>query len=278
MEIKKLSPNIGAEVTGIDLRGPLDEATKQELVRAAVDNVCMVIRDQDFTPADFREACLIFGEVMDLDHPKYGFPDVPGIKRHSNFNLDANGERLKDGKNWHTDGAFRERPPRFTILYAVEIPDTGGDTLIMNMRAAYQSLPDDERARLAELKTANVRQSSVSQFTTSVNNANIMAQGDQVANIHPLVRTNADNGEVGLWFDPARCEYIVGMNPEDSQDLLRDLMERLIKPEFTYAHKWRLGDMFLWDNRQSMHKATFEYDWNQHRLMYNASTLGERPY
>ena len=265
------------EVTGIDLRQPLDDATRKALHQAAADNIWMVIRDQTLTPEQYSKAVTCFGEVMDLDHPKYGFPGLPGIKRHSNHNLDSNGNRLKDGEHWHTDGTFRERPPKFTILYAVELPSSGGDTKIMNMREASEALPGPERSALAKLQTANVRQAANSHYRTSANNEAIMARGDQVATIHPLVRTIPDTGKKNLWFSAARVEHIVGMDPEDSQALLQDLMNRLIRPEFIYSHSWRVGDIFLWDNRQSLHKAMFDYDPAEHRLLYNCSTLGERP-
>lgn len=277
MEIKAIPDTFGVEVTGIDLRQPIDEATQKALHQAAADHIWMVIRDQKLTPEQYSKAVTCFGEVMDLDHPKYGFPGLPGIKRHSNHNLDVSGVRLRDGEHWHTDGTFRERPPKFTILYAVELPSSGGDTKIMNMRGAYDSLPAAERAALDKLQTASVRQAASSRYKTSANNAAIMAQGDQVAAIHPLVRAIPETGRKCLWFSASRVEYIIGMDPEASQALLQDLMDRLIRPEFIYSHAWRVGDMFLWDNRQSLHMAMFDYDPEEHRLLYNCSTLGERP-
>lgn len=277
MKIRKLSPNIGAEVTGVDLRH-VDAETARLLNRTVLENVCMVIRDQHLTPEEFNAAAGIFGEVIVQDHPRYSFPGLPGVKRYSNFNTNVEGKRDQTAGHWHTDGAFRDIPPKFVLLYAVEIPDTGGDTDVVNMRTAYQALPEAMRRKLEPLKTANVRASSSARTHLSADNLAIMAQGDQVPNIHPLVRTIEGVGEKGLYFDPSRVEYIVGMDPEASQDLLEEVLRMVIRPEFTYRHKWSLGDLLIFDNRASLHRATYEYDWNQHRLMYHAMIKGERPH
>jgi len=160
----------------------------------------------------------------------------------------------------------------------VEIPNTGGDTEIVNMRTGYQALSKDMRKKLEPLKTANVRASSTARSHLSADNLAIMAQGDQVPNIHPLVRTIDGVGEKGLYFDPSRVEYILGMDPEASQDLLHKILDQVIQPAFTYVHKWRVGDLLVWDNRASLHRATYKYDWNQHRLMYHTMIKGERPH
>jgi alpha-ketoglutarate-dependent taurine dioxygenase len=91
------------------------------------------------------------------------------------------------------------------------------------------------------------------------------------------VRTIEGAAEKSLYFSPPRVEYIAGMDPEASQDLLHNILDKVIRPEFIYTHKWRLGDIFMWDNRASLHRAVYNYDWNQHRLMYHATILGERP-
>lgn len=278
MTVRKISENIGVEITGIDLRKSLDAAAKKRLSDLAIANVVMVIRDQHLTPEQFQEAAKIFGELMDQDHPKYSFPGMPSVKRHSSFNLAADGQPVKEGIHWHTDGAYRLNPPKFTILYAVELPSSGGNTNVVNMRAAYRALPAELRKKLDTMQTANVRLAPNSRDRYNANNIAIMAAGGQAPNMHPLVRTNDDNGEKGLWFNPAAVDYIVGMDPESTQDFLSDLMDKTILPPFTYAHQWQVGDILVWDNRQSMHKVDFDYDRSQHRLHFHAMTKGERPH
>jgi taurine dioxygenase len=277
MQINKLSPKIGAEVIGIDLRH-IDAEDARLLNQTVLDNVCVVIRDQQFTPEEFNTAAGIFGDVIVQDHPQYSFSGLPAVKRYSNFNTNVEGNRDQTAGHWHTDGAFRKVPPKFVLLYAVEIPNTGGDTEIVNMRTGYQALSKDMRKKLEPLKTANVRASSTARSHLSADNLAIMAQGDQVPNIHPLVRTIDGVGEKGLYFDPSRVEYILGMDPEASQDLLHKILDQVIQPAFTYVHKWRVGDLLVWDNRASLHRATYKYDWNQHRLMYHTMIKGERPH
>ncbi len=278
MQIRKLTPHIGCEVTGVDLNRPLDDETKRQLNQAIAENICMVIRGQHFTPGEFDRAMRIFGDVMDQDHPRYSFPGLPGIKRYSNFNVDVSGQRVKGADHWHSDGAYRERPPKFTILYALELPSTGGNTDVVSMRAGYLALPQDQRRRLDAMQTVNVRLGSKARTGLSPNNAAIMAEGKEKPNIHPLVRTVDRVTQKGLWFDTSRVEHIVGMDPEESQDFLHDLLSKVIRPEYTYSHQWRLGDVFMWDNRSSMHRANYDYDESQHRLMYQATILGERPH
>jgi taurine dioxygenase len=277
MQIRKISPHIGCEVTGVDLRH-VDAETSRRLNQAMLENTCMVIRDQHLTPEEFEKVARIFGELMDQDHPKFSFPGLPQIQRYSNHNLDAGGSYIRSANRWHSDGSYRERPPAYTMLYAVEIPDGGGNTDVTNMRAAFRALPEDLRKKLEGMKTVNVRAGSKVKVPVNADNVRIMQQGGQVPNIHPLVRAIDGTGEKSLWFDAARVENIVGMDPEESQDLLLDLLDKAVRPEFTYSHTWRLHDIFMWDNRSTFHRANYDYDMKQHRLMYHATTLGERPH
>ena len=278
MQIRKISPHIGAEVTGVDLRR-IDAETARQLNQAILDHTCMVFRDQNFTPEEFDHAVRIFGELMDQDHPKFSYPGLPYIQRYSNHNVDAGGAYIRSANRWHSDGSYRERPPSYTIMYAAEIPDKGGNTDVTNMRAAFRALPADLRKKLEGMKTVNVRAGSKTKVPVNPDNVRIMAQGGQVPNIHPWVRTiDGTGGEKSLWFDAARVENIVGMDPEASQDFLLDLLDKTIRPEFTYSHAWRLNDMFMWDNRSTFHRANYDYDQTQHRLMYHATFLGERPH
>ncbi len=277
MKITKLSPHIGAEVTGIDLRQPLDAETRRRLNEAVVDNICLVVRDQHFTAEQFLEAVKLFGEPMPQNNPQFSVPGLPEVNRLSNRNADKTGKRIKVGMKWHTDHTNHIYPPKYTVLYALELPDSGGNTNVVNMRAGYESLPADMKKRLEGMKTVNVRLGSAVKDTYNTNSILAQAELQPVPVLQPLVRTNGDNGTKAIYCHPNKTENIVGMSPEDSQALLADLVERTVRPEFIYSHAWKLGDMFLWDNRSSMHKASFDYDQNQHRLMYRALVKGELP-
>ena len=281
MKITKLTPHIGAEVTGIDLTKPVDEATRRRLNEAIVENVALVIRGQKFTHQQFLEASKLFGEPMERYFSDYNVTDVPFVHEVSSHHRSKDGTVKKTGPKWHTDHTNQEYPPKYTILHAVELPRAGGGTSVVNMRAGYEALPADMKKRLEGMKTVNVM---VGSAVNKYGNTDSVARQNEVKPepiLQPLVRTNPENGTKALYFHPNKTENIVGMGPEESQALLDDLLVRAIRPEFVYSHQHRLGDMFLWDNRSALHKANYDFDptdTTQHRLLYRVLIKGERPH
>ncbi len=276
MKITKISEYIGAEVTGIDLTKPVDADTRRRLNEAVVENIALVIRDQHLAPEQFLAAASLFGEPMEQHFTQYAVPGHPLVHKVSNRHTDKTGTPVKNGASWHTDHTNHVRPPKNTCLYAVSLPDSGGGTSVVNMRAAYEALPEATKKRISGMKTVNVFKGSASGGTGT--SAEAQAALKPVPILQPLVRTNPDNGTKALYFHPVKTENIVGMTPEDTQDFLDELLKQAIRPEFTYNHKWRLGDIFLWDNRSALHKANFDYDPSQHRLLYRVLIEGEVPY
>ncbi|MDA0656635.1 MAG: TauD/TfdA family dioxygenase, partial [Proteobacteria bacterium] len=134
MKITKLQDHIGAEVTGIDLRQPVDAETRQRLYDALAENVALVIRDQTFEPAEFQAAVEMFGELMEDQNRRYLVDGLPMISVLSNRHRDSEGKQAKvaTNANWHTDHTNQELPPKFTVLYALELPDSGGGTSVAN--------------------------------------------------------------------------------------------------------------------------------------------------
>jgi alpha-ketoglutarate-dependent taurine dioxygenase len=280
MRITKIKEHIGAEVTGIDLTAPIEEATRQRLYDALVDNVALVIRGQKFTAAQFQAAGELFGELMEDQNRRYLAPGVPMVSTLSNRHKDSLGNPAKVGKTatWHTDHTNQEIPPKFTSLYPVALPDRGGGTALCNMRAAYEALPDDLRRRIDGMKTANTL---ISSSRTDVANPDILRDQQDAAGgpvIHPLVRTHPERGTKAIWFHKSKTERILGMEPQETQDFLASLLEVAMRPEFTYMHEYALGDMLILDNRSAMHKAGFDFDHRQHRMLYRLLVRGERPY
>jgi taurine dioxygenase len=276
MKVTSLSPNIGAEVTGIDLREPVDEETRRSLNAAVVEHVALVIRDQDFTPAQYLAAVSLFGEPMKQHFTQYALPDCPLVHEVSNRHKDKSGKRVKHGAGWHTDHTNHVRPPKYTCLYAVALPSSGGDTAVVNMRAGYEALPESLRQKIQGMKTVNVFQGSASAH--SGQSADAQAEHSREPILQPLVRTNPENGTKALYFHPVKAENIVGMSPAESQALLSELLEHAVRPEFTYRHKWRKGDMLLWDNRSALHRAHFDYDPDEYRLLLRVLVRGELPH
>src|SRR5262245_10013682 len=191
MKVTRLGEHIGAEVTGIDLRKPVDAETRRALNAAVVDNVALVIRDQDFTPEEYLAAVSLFGEPMEQHFAQYALPDCPLVCEVSNRHKDKAGKRVKHGAGWHTDHTNHVRPPKYTCLYAVSLPSSGGDTAVVNMRAGYEALPEAMKQKIAGMKTVNVFQGSASRH--SGQSADAQAEQNPEGVLQPLVRTNADN-------------------------------------------------------------------------------------
>jgi taurine dioxygenase len=277
MDITRLTPHIGAEVTGIDLREPVDARTRERLNAAVVEHVALVIRGQDFTPPQYLAAMSLFGEPMEQHFTQYALPGCPLVHEVSNRHTDKAGKRVKHGAGWHTDHTNHVRPPKYTCLYAVSLPASGGDTAVVNMRAGYESLSDEVKRRIEGMKTVNVFQGSAS-ATYSGQSADAQAERKPEPVLQPLVRTNPDNGARALYFHPVKTENIVGMTPQESQALLDELLAHAVRDDYIYRHKWRKGDVLLWDNRAAMHRAHFDYDPNEYRLLYRVLVRGEVPH
>src|SRR5687767_11358943 len=162
MRVTPLSPRIGAEVTGIDLRLSVDAETRRALNAAVVDHVALVIRDQTLTPEQYLAAIALFGEPMPQHFTQYALPDCPLVHEVSNRHKDKSGKRVKHGAGWHTDHTNHVRPPKYTSLYAVALPSSGGDTAVVSMRAGYEALPDELKQKIQGMKTVNVFQGSAS--------------------------------------------------------------------------------------------------------------------
>jgi taurine dioxygenase len=280
LNITRVKQHIGAIVTGIDLRDPVDAATRKRLYDAVVDNVVLIIRGQDLTPAQYQAAAEMFGELMEDQNRRYLIDGFPLISVLSNRHTDSKGNPAKVGANstWHTDHTNQECPPKFTMLYAVEVPDKGGATRVCNSHAAYEALPEDLKRKITGMKTANTLISSARFKIANPDILKSQLESNVPPMIHPLVRTHPDRGTKAVWFHKGKTEMILGMTPEDTQEFLQDLTDRITKEEFCYAHEYRKGDMLIIDDRSSLHKAGFDFDHSQHRLLYRVLVRGDRPY
>jgi len=281
MSVTKVKPNIGAIVTGIDLSRPIDEATKKALHAAVVENVVLVIRDQaHLTSAQVQAAGEIFGELMEDQNRRYLVDGHPLISVLDNFHKDSEGKPAKVGKNatWHTDHTNQEFPPKFTMLYAVAVPDKGGATSVCNTRAAYESLPENFKQKINPMKTENTLLSSARFKIANPDVLKAQLSSTKPPTIQPLVRTHPETGTKAVWFHKGKTEKIIGMTPEETQDFLQEITDTITQPEFCYAHEYQKGDLLIVDNRASLHKAGFDYDHSQQRRLYRMLVRGDRPY
>jgi taurine dioxygenase len=264
LRISPLHPSLGAEVAGVDLSAPVDEATRRTLTRALADHLALVFHDQSLTPAQYLAAAEIFGPPMEQHYSQHHMPDFPliGLIWHRNGQQPA--------EQWHTDHTNRERPPAATILYGVEIPSAGGGTSVASMRAAYAALPEDERRRLESLTTfngldghADTREEDQAKYGALVE--------------HPMVRTHPVHGSRAVFFHVSKATHISGMTREASKAYMAELIERMIGPEITYHHAWRKGDVLVIDDRATMHRAHGDYDRTQSRVLWRIIVEGDRP-
>jgi len=262
--ITPLHPVLGAEVSGVDLSRPVDAATREALTAALAEHLALVVHEQTLTPEQYLRAASAFGPPMEQHYSQHNMPEYPliGLIWHRNGQQPA--------EAWHTDHTNRERPPAATILHGVEIPPAGGGTSVVSMRAAYDALPEDERRRLASLTTfngldghADTREEDRAKYGHLVE--------------HPMVRTHPVHGSRAVYFHVSKTDHISGMTPEASKRYLRELLDRLIRPEITYHHQWRRGDVLVIDNRATMHRAHGDYDRSQSRVLWRIIVEGDRP-
>ena len=274
--IATLSEHTGAEVRGIDLTEPVDEAVQAGLNRAFVEHSVLVFRDQHLAPQQLLEAVGLFGEPFPQHNSRFALPECPLVHYISNQDFYPDGRRYIPGEGYHTDHSNAARPPKATILHAVSLPDRGGDTQYVDMRLAYDELPQQTKRRLEGLKAIHVYQSR--QSARKLMELSSESRGrvpDAVT--HPIVRTHPESGRKAIYVNPIRTEGIVGMREEEAQALLADLLEHATQPQYQYRHQWRPGELVMWDNRSLLHKANGDYDMKQLRYLYRIMLQGDVP-
>lgn len=276
---RSLAPAIGAEILDIDLRRAVDPATAREIRQIWLDHIVVVFRGQDLGQADLLRATEIFGPLADLARPKEyrtkGHNDLlPGIMLISNVR--ENGEpigALPDGDmTFHHDMMHAEVPHKATLLYSIDIPSTGGNTLFASGYRAYETLPDEIRVPL-EGRKAFHHYNYGSQHKGD--GKGIVAYAESS---HPVFRTNPETGKKAVYVNRLMTEHVDGLPRELSDRLLARLYDHSEGREFVYEHVWRKGDLLVWDNRCSMHART-DFPASERRLMWRTTVRGdERPH
>ncbi|MFZ3349297.1 MAG: TauD/TfdA family dioxygenase [Xanthobacteraceae bacterium] len=273
--ISPLTDHTGAEVTGLDFRTPIDADARAALNDAFVEHHVLVMRDQEFSPDDFKVAVQVFGELQPHDKKEHHVPGFPDVSYVSNDEF-VNGRRIIPGETFHTDHSNHPQPPKATTLFAVDLPSSGGDTQYVNMHDAYDDLPEAMKRKIDDLKAVHAYLSKYSPRPLGYLSED-SAKKLPPPGVHPLVRTHPDNGRKALFLNPVRMESILGMEDADALKLIDELMTHATQKKYEYRHKWRHGDWVLWDNRSLMHQANPDYDMNERRLLYRLMLRGEVP-
>ena len=280
LEIVPLTKHIGAEIRGINLRDTLRSETIRDIHKAWLDYLVLVFRGQRFSQEDLIRATGYFGEIGSLSRPQKYFPKgyaklLPNIMLISNIR--ENGETigaLPDGEmNFHHDMIHAELPHNGTLLYSVEIPSYGGDTLFASGYAAYDTLNPTIRDRLEGRKALNHYNYGTT-IRGDTSNA-VEAFGEAV---HPVFRTHDETSRKAIYVDRLMSMKVIDMSQAESDELLNAVFDHSERREFVYRHVWRVGDLLVWDNRCSAH-ARDDFPSDQRRLMWRTTVKGTvRPY
>ena len=287
LSIRITDAALGAEIHGADLSGDLDPATFGAIKRALDERSVIVLRGQRIEPGDMvRFAGRFGGELLFHPHNKYAVPGHPQLSVISN--VIENGRQIgvpDAGMVWHTDGSYLRTPDMYSFLYGIEIPErdgaTLGNTLYASTAAAYDALPAATKDRLIGLKAVH----SFAHHSTrrAERGGTRIELTDELREKYPdveqpVVRTHPVTGRKCIYVSEGHTTRIVGMEARASESLLRELWEHLRRPEFVYRHKWRVGDLVVWDNCATQHLATADYALPLRRLMHRTATTGTSPF
>ena len=268
--IRQAGPQIGVEVSGVDLR-TIDKADFARIYQAWLDHNVLVVKDQDLTLQQFLDYSRRFGIVSPHPSKSTRHPDLPEITMLGTGKFNADGSLnqaiyRRGAEGWHTDGAYDDIPFKATQLYGIAIPDTGGDTLFASGYAAYDAMPQRLKARLEGVLGA-FSYGGRSKAQALLN----PEDRDRAPAMHPIIRTHSETGRKAMYFDPGKILFIQGAEPTESDDLIDELTGLMIQPNGEYRHKWSVGDVVIWDNRCSYHKAAGDYPPEQDRIHWRTS-------
>ena len=273
MQVQPLSPSLGSLIRGIDLSQPLPKSLLAEVRAIWLDRQVIVLRGQSLSSTQY----IAFAQQL-------GIPDIyPFLKGLKDFPeitpvLKRETETINFGGVWHSDTTYQPCPPMATMLYALELPPIGGDTLFSNQFQAYQTLSDGLKETLAPLKVI-CRPDKATAMATRADR--IAEQGrdtskDNLVGIHPVVRTHPETRKKALFVNQAHSCNFEGWSVKESDGLLNFLYAHQIKEEFQCRHVWQQGDVAIWDNRCTLHYPVNDYHGHR-RLLHRITLKGDKP-
>jgi taurine dioxygenase len=276
--VRRLSPNFGAEISGVALSGGMDDGVFRGLYEAFLRYQVLLFPPHDLPPADQVAFARRFGEVQVHVMNQYHADGFPELYRLSN--LDRNGKPTgnhpdKGTLAWHTDGSWQRVTGQATIIYGEVMPDRGGETHFCDMYGAYERLSASWKARIAGLRAVH----NLDFSRTRRHGEDPLTEAQRLAKPpvdHPVVRTHPETGRKCLYLGD-HAEYIQGMPYDDGRALIEELNALAIHPDLTYEHRWRTGELLAWDNRCVLHRATGYDAGKQGRVIRRCTVLGEVP-
>lgn len=274
-----LSPVLGAEIIGLDVSRSLNEKTFERIRKLFLKHLVLVLRDQHLSPQEQIAFGRRFGPLKGHVLTHYLHKGHPELLVVSNKRVDGEPVGIEDaGRYWHSDVSYEPEPPMASILYALEVPLAGGDTMFANSYLAYDALPAALKERIATLKAHHRFNYVKIQRQGGSTRAPLSAEQKSrlTGAVHPIVRTHPETGRKALYVSPGFTESIDGLDREDSDGLLNRLFAYATNDEVIYRHRWKPFDLVIWDNRCTMHHAT-EFDSKYTRHMLRATIAGDRP-
>lgn len=269
---------IGAQVDGIDLAQDIGDELFASLYGAFLRHQVLLFRDQDIPPGRQVEFARHFGEVQIHVMNQYHAGGYPELYTLSNLDADGNPSGKHPDRGtlaWHTDGSWKQRSGQATIIYSDEVPAEGGETHFCDMYAAWASLSDERQQQLLPLRAVH----NLDFSRTRRHRVDLMSEEQKRATppvSQPVVRVHPDTGRLALYLGD-HAEYIEGMPYDEGRKLIEEVNAEAIDPSRCYEHRWRAGDLIVWDNRCLQHRAT-EYDASTvRRVMRRCTVIGEQP-
>ena len=271
IEVRPLAGTLGAEICGADL-GAMTGALYEEIYRAFVDYQAIIIRGQDLTTDQYLAFARRWGEIGI-------YPFMEGLPSHREVLeiLKTEADTYAFGNAWHSDGSFNPVPPKATMLYALELPPAGGDTLFASGHAAHDTLSDGMKAMLSDLKAVYIGESQRASWDTLKAMRHNEEAAARVGAVHPIVRTHPDTGRKALYLSSHIVRFD-GLTEEESAPILAYLRQHALKPEFTCRLRWEPGSLAVWDNRCTQHYAIDDYAGHRRRMHRINIEAEEAPY
>lgn len=282
VEVIPVGAPIGAEIRGVDLSQDLDDASFAAVEAAFNEYSVVWFRGQTISAEQQVAFSERFGEIEVNAFNKFALPDNPKVLIVSNIKEDGKDIGYADaGSHWHTDMSYTATPPRMTMLYAIEVPEENGkplgDTVFASATAAYDTLPEDTKAKLDGLKATH-------RFAAKERGVKkpVELTPEQIAKNpdvdHPVARTHPITGRKALYVRAGECIGVPGLPDDEALPLIKELSDRVIRPEFLYRHQWQVGDVLMWDNAAVQHWAPRDYEWPQRRRMHRTTVNGSVPF
>jgi taurine dioxygenase len=272
LQVSPIAGALGAELQGVDLAQPLAPEVVGEIRQALLEHLVIFFPHQQLGPAELLAFAGRFGQPTE-------YPQMKGLAGYLNVIAvtKLEHEKVNFGGVWHSDTTYLERPPLGSLLYAVEVPPYGGDTLFANQYLAYETLSEGLKKTLDGLVGVNTSTKAAISRTREDRLREAGVELKVLEGIHPVVRTHPETGRRALYVNAAHTTHFQGWTVEESQPLLDYLFAHQVRPEFTCRFRWQPGSLAFWDNRCAQHNPVNDYH-GFRRVMHRVTLAGDPPH